>query len=48
MFFQSAHMLSDERQREVVRRRRDYHDTIAGHIERARAAVKALQAAIGM
>ena len=37
VFFQSAHMLSDERQREVVRRRRDYHDTFAGLIERGRA-----------
>lgn len=37
VFFQSAHMLSDERQREVVRRRRDYHDTFAGLVERGRA-----------
>ena len=37
VFFQSAHMLSDGRQREVVRRRRDYHDTFAGLIERGRA-----------
>jgi AcrR family transcriptional regulator len=34
VFFRSSHMLSAERQREVTRRRRKYHDEFDGVIER--------------
>ncbi|WP_315095331.1 TetR/AcrR family transcriptional regulator [uncultured Cellulomonas sp.] len=34
VFFRSVHMLSEPRQKEVTRRRRQYHDVFAGLIER--------------
>ena len=34
MFFQSQHLLSEERRRDVGRRRRSYHDGFAALIER--------------
>ena len=34
VFFRSVHMLSEPRQKEVTRRRRQYHDLFAGLIER--------------
>jgi AcrR family transcriptional regulator len=37
VFFRSVHMLSAPRQQEVVRRRRAYHDTFAGIVERGQA-----------
>jgi len=37
VFFRSAHMLSAPRQQEVTRRRRAYHDTFAGIVERGQA-----------
>ena len=37
VFFRSAHMLSAPRQQEVTRRRRAYHDTFAGLVERGQA-----------
>lgn len=37
VFFRSAHMLSADRQQEVTRRRREYHDEFAALIERGRA-----------
>ena len=37
VFFRSAHMLSAPRQQEVTRRRRSYHDTFAGIVERGQA-----------
>jgi AcrR family transcriptional regulator len=36
VFFRSAHMLSADRQQEVTRRRREYHDEFAGLVERGR------------
>jgi AcrR family transcriptional regulator len=36
VFFRSAHMLSEGRQQEVTRRRREYHDEFAALIERGR------------
>jgi len=37
VFFRSVHMLSAPRQQEVTRRRRAYHDTFAGIVERGQA-----------
>ena len=34
MFFRSQHMLSEPRQQEVIRRRREYHDVFAALIQR--------------
>jgi AcrR family transcriptional regulator len=34
VFFRSLHMLTDRRQQEVIRRRREYHDAFARLIER--------------
>ena len=34
VFFRSVHMLSEPRQKEVTRRRRQYHDVFAGILER--------------
>jgi AcrR family transcriptional regulator len=38
VFFRSQHMLSDERQREVKRRRREYNDAFEAIVERGRQA----------
>lgn len=37
VFFRSVHMLSQPRQQEVTRRRRAYHDTFAGLVEKGQA-----------